>query len=531
MPDAQTTLTPLAPRVGKAIPSRETEILPAGRNPFSSHMTPGSGEEASQLLGQEDSALAVPDTLAGSETPDFVDLPATKEGLLDRAAPGFVGHRATLATEPGMPDRFQVGQNGNNAVQRLGEGDERRPDDKTHAAAPKGAEDGHNTRKPSTERAISEELKVQARAGNVQTTAAPEASAASVTGQAEYKPSREPWIPDGSRILQAHAIGTTEPRSDDTLRIAPSREIRVVSERMEIGTLQSAGGAPATRTRAPKAPTGGISVTSSGRAGEGISHRPSLQDGDHANVSQQGLERVKTAWFRQSESFGPHAQADDQGTRGGGALSDGQTSVETRKTGVFVSSISARLEAQNAAGDIMAQPIGTAVPRGKADLTIIEREIADVAVWTPLGAARGTGITAPITSPELPRQIATQIANAMPQAGASQVEISLNPQELGRVRISLSAQDTGLSVAIMADRGETLDLMRRHIDQLAQEFRDLGYGDVSFSFDQSGDGQPQKDSQAGGSQSMGPDQEGSVIEPGVSTHKSVNATAGLDLRI
>lgn len=525
MPDALTILTPL---VGQAIPSRGSEVLPAGRNPFSSHMEPKAGEGALQLLGQEDAALAVPDTSAGSETPEFVDLPATRKGLLDRAARGCVGHRATPATEPGMRDRFQVGQNGNNPVQQVGEGDERRADDKTRAAAPKGAENGQDARNPSTGRAISEQLQVQTRAANVPTTAGPEATKAFANGHAEYKTSREHSIPGGAHILQAHAIGTTEPRSDDTLRMAPGLAI---SKRMEIGTLQSSGGAPATRARVPKAPTGGVSGTSSGMAGEEISRRLSLQGGEHANISQQGVERVKTAWFHHSESFGPHAQADSHGTRTGGTLSEGLTSIETRKAGVFVSTISARLDAQNAAGDIMAQPIGTAAPRGKADLTIIEREIADVAVSTPLGAARGTVITAPITPMELPRQIATQLANAMPQAGAGQVEISLNPQELGRVRISLSAQDTGLSVAIMADRGETLDLMRRHIDQLAQEFRDLGYGDVSFSFGQSGDGQLQKDSQAGGSHSMDLDKEGSVIKPGVSVHGSVSAAAGLDLRI
>ena len=34
----------------------------------------------------------------------------------------------------------------------------------------------------------------------------------------------------------------------------------------------------------------------------------------------------------------------------------------------------------------------------------------------------------------------------------------------------------------ITDRPETIDLMRRHIDQLAQDFRDLGFSDLSFSF-------------------------------------------------
>jgi len=42
--------------------------------------------------------------------------------------------------------------------------------------------------------------------------------------------------------------------------------------------------------------------------------------------------------------------------------------------------------------------------------------------------------------------------------------------------------DTGISVLITAERPETLDLMRRHIDQLAEEFRSLGYEDIGFEF-------------------------------------------------
>ena len=36
----------------------------------------------------------------------------------------------------------------------------------------------------------------------------------------------------------------------------------------------------------------------------------------------------------------------------------------------------------------------------------------------------------------------------------------------------------------MADRPETLDLMRRHIDILAQEFHEIGYGTAEFAFGQ-----------------------------------------------
>lgn len=62
------------------------------------------------------------------------------------------------------------------------------------------------------------------------------------------------------------------------------------------------------------------------------------------------------------------------------------------------------------------------------------------------------------------------------------VEITLAPEELGKVRMTLHAADGGITVAVQADRPDTLDLMRRNIDSLARDFRDLGYADISFSF-------------------------------------------------
>ncbi|MFC6582188.1 flagellar hook-length control protein FliK [Sulfitobacter aestuariivivens] len=48
--------------------------------------------------------------------------------------------------------------------------------------------------------------------------------------------------------------------------------------------------------------------------------------------------------------------------------------------------------------------------------------------------------------------------------------------------MALQMADTGIVVTLLTERPETLDLMRRHIDQLGQEFRALGYEDVTFSF-------------------------------------------------
>ena len=108
--------------------------------------------------------------------------------------------------------------------------------------------------------------------------------------------------------------------------------------------------------------------------------------------------------------------------------------------------------------------------------------------------------TSLLQQPELPRHIAVQIAQAMRQGGAERpMELVLSPAELGRVRISMQAGDGTMTVHVMADRPETLDLMRRHIDLLAQEFHDIGFGMAEFAFGQNA---PDGDAQTGSDQSM-----------------------------
>lgn len=90
------------------------------------------------------------------------------------------------------------------------------------------------------------------------------------------------------------------------------------------------------------------------------------------------------------------------------------------------------------------------------------------------------------TRPEVGRTIATQIADTVARQADRPVEIALNPEELGRVRMILSTSDSGVTVMIAAERPETHDLIRRHIDLLAAELRRLGYDEIGFEF--SGDG-------------------------------------------
>lgn len=131
-------------------------------------------------------------------------------------------------------------------------------------------------------------------------------------------------------------------------------------------------------------------------------------------------------------------------------------------------------------------------PMPEADEGLILKETSAT------GASRETlAANLPTTArPEVARAIAGQMAAAItvrPQSGA--VEITLNPEELGRVSMVLSGRDDGLHLTIAAERPETLDLMRRHLAVLEAEFKSLGFGDLSFDLGNSADkGQDPSDS-------------------------------------
>ena len=80
--------------------------------------------------------------------------------------------------------------------------------------------------------------------------------------------------------------------------------------------------------------------------------------------------------------------------------------------------------------------------------------------------------------------IARQLADVMPQLNTRQMTISLSPDELGKVQLSLSPAEKGMVVTIIAERVETMDLLRRNIAELGQEFQAMGYDSIEFSFAQ-----------------------------------------------
>ena len=62
------------------------------------------------------------------------------------------------------------------------------------------------------------------------------------------------------------------------------------------------------------------------------------------------------------------------------------------------------------------------------------------------------------------------------------IEVTLDPPELGRVRISYTVGADGVSARIVAGDPSTLELLRRHGEALAQDLREAGFESVDLDF-------------------------------------------------
>ncbi|MFD1881699.1 flagellar hook-length control protein FliK [Paracoccus pacificus] len=82
-----------------------------------------------------------------------------------------------------------------------------------------------------------------------------------------------------------------------------------------------------------------------------------------------------------------------------------------------------------------------------------------------------------------------QIAHAMREMKDGSVELILAPEELGSVRFVISQTERGPHLAVTVDRPETLDMIRRHADDLLRDLRDQGLSGAGLSFHHSNNGQ------------------------------------------
>ncbi|MEM7670483.1 MAG: flagellar hook-length control protein FliK [Pseudomonadota bacterium] len=92
--------------------------------------------------------------------------------------------------------------------------------------------------------------------------------------------------------------------------------------------------------------------------------------------------------------------------------------------------------------------------------------------------------------------VADQIGFALSRLSGDKIEVLLEPRELGRVSMTVTASADTVTVQVTPERAETSDLMRRHVELLQRELSNAGFRGVTIDIS-SGQGQGQKAEQQG----------------------------------
>ena len=133
------------------------------------------------------------------------------------------------------------------------------------------------------------------------------------------------------------------------------------------------------------------------------------------------------------------------------------------------------------------------------------------------------------TDLQMSRYVAQQVVDAVRHQPNGPIEIALNPEELGRVRISLNSQDGTMMVTLTVERAETAELLRRNMDSLSQEFRNIGYAEVSFTFTGDGSGTNQNEAEQSQSSALELNQLENAQE--LPPTPQLMLSSGIDIRI
>ena len=134
-----------------------------------------------------------------------------------------------------------------------------------------------------------------------------------------------------------------------------------------------------------------------------------------------------------------------------------------------------------------------------------------------IAAAHGASVTAQL------------IAAVKSNARNDSVEIRLDPPELGRVKIDFAMEtNEAVRAVITAERGETLDHLRRNIQDLSEQLKQAGFESIEFEFARQEGGDF---SDIGGFETAGDGEEGAATSDGKKdiVYLSMRTDAQLDL--
>lgn len=185
-------------------------------------------------------------------------------------------------------------------------------------------------------------------------------------------------------------------------------------------------------------------------------------------------------------------------------------------------------------GPVPVGPIQAPIETGVVRLSPTSPQTVDIGVTEPL---LDKASPEPPKTPDSPRGAPAPIATvsdaaqkAVTSGSPGRVEVCLSPEELGTVRMTISHSGDVTQVVVAADRPETLDLVRRHADLLAQDLRAANGGSVDLSFSHNPQGSPRPMPGLPPDTKVPQDQSDPAMPPPALARPVVPAT-GIDLRL
>lgn len=184
----------------------------------------------------------------------------------------------------------------------------------------------------------------------------------------------------------------------------------------------------------------------------------------------------------------------------------------------------------NATAGFWADPAGDAADRALADLRPAPGEPGAAAAPALAGATFDPATGSTLRPTAAPPAILAEIVRNTPSLPGQVLDIMLRPEELGRLRMVLAMQDGMPVLHVTTERPETLDLIRRHLDHLLEEFRAQGFAGLRVALDDERSAAGDTPDRRGGAQQTPALAE--LAQPDPAAAVAIRAgQAGLDLRL
>lgn len=160
---------------------------------------------------------------------------------------------------------------------------------------------------------------------------------------------------------------------------------------------------------------------------------------------------------------------------------------------------------------------------------VVEETAAGLA---PSGASSAAGTPGTAASAQSPvaaqgAAVTAQLAAAVSRSAEGTLEVRLDPQELGRVKLGLSGSSESLTVTIIAERPETLELIRRNLESFSADLADMGFAGLNFEMGTGQQGHPVPDRDSDLAEAEAP----ATAELPAHSVGPRHSTGGMDLRL